>query len=176
MPEPKAAETKKTEQPERTKEERISHAEQKQMLSETAESLPLLHKKRPKRAYLKIEEKPLRRFPKRAEIIVRTPTKKGIGIRTITMPEPQVEFKELKYEKNPNLITIQFGQVKITWRKDLGKGAVYDKEGNFAGAYEKHDLKNQWNKEIALLHDIKNRKRTILYSRYNNQCQNMKEK
>lgn len=155
MPEPKAAETKKTEQPERTKEERISHAEQKQMLSETAESLPLLHKKRPKRAYLKIEEKPLRRFPKRAEIIVRTPTKKGIGIRTITMPEPQVEFRELKYEKNPELITMRIMNLRFTWRKDLKKGAIYDLDGNYLGGFDKWHLKHGWFEYSAFLKAIK---------------------
>jgi hypothetical protein len=48
---------------------------------------------------------------------------------------------EIPKEKNPNLIKIFIGGIKLAWYLDEKKGFIYDENGIYLGALEKHDLK-----------------------------------
>lgn len=141
-----------------TKEEKFLRVEQKQIEEEKTKILNSFSKPKikQKRIFLKLEEKPLRRFPKgRGEITVKLPTKKGLGIETITIPEPQIEFREITFEKNPNLLSIKILNLKFTWRKDLKKGSIYDLEGKYLGSFSKRDFKYGWFQYSVFLREIK---------------------
>jgi hypothetical protein len=49
---------------------------------------------------------------------------------------------EIPKEKNPNLTSFYFGNMRFTWRTDLKKGAIYNLDGIYCGNFVKHDLKN----------------------------------
>jgi hypothetical protein len=48
---------------------------------------------------------------------------------------------EIPKEKNPDLIKIFIGGIKLAWYLDEKKGFIYDENGLYLGAFEKHDLK-----------------------------------
>lgn len=71
---------------------------------------------------------------------------------SIVFPEnSQIRSTEYEKERNPSLITINFGGMKICWRIDLRKGAVFDCDGIYCAGFDKHDLKRAFARFGAIL-------------------------
>ena len=78
---------------------------------------------------------------------------------SVFFPEnSQIVNVAIPKEKNPDLITIRIGDLKLAWYLTDKRGFFYDKNGIWLGNLFKHDLKNAFFEIGALLRLIKNQK------------------
>lgn len=68
---------------------------------------------------------------------------KGTTVITRSMSSESV-LKEIPKEKNPDLITVKFSNIKISIYKKTKKGFIYDSKQNHIGTFRKNDLKSLW--------------------------------
>ena len=100
-----------------------------------------------------------KRYPKRADVKIAFDT--GISEKVISIRFPEkTEIQETEHEMkhNPNLWKLNLGNVTIVYYLDSDKGFVYDCDGNYCGAFEKHDLKNAFKSIGAFLRYVLKRK------------------
>ena len=91
-------------------------------------------------------------------MITRIPIKDGEMITTLSMPETQMVVRKMTLERNPNKILLfEFNGLKFNWYTDTKKGFVFDKEDNYVGHFEKHDLKWLYHKSGIALRNMKKR-------------------
>lgn len=84
---------------------------------------------------------------------------------------------EVNRELNPNLFSVQFGQIRLAYYIDDDKGFVYDKDGFFSGRFDKYDLTRFFSQISPILKVIKLRtSRNILRISKNHQKQERNEK
>jgi len=97
-----------------------------------------------------------KRIPRRTLTTIRVDKGSVEEVLQISYPHSaEVTSHEIPKEKNPNLITINFGNIKVCWYLNEEKGFVYTLDGNFAGSFKRHDLKNAFYEFGVLLKEIK---------------------
>lgn len=97
-----------------------------------------------------------KRTSKRTVATIRVDKGQVEEVTQISFPHSaEVTSHQVPKEKNPNLTTINFGNIKVCWYLNEDKGFVYTLDGNFAGSFKKHDLKNAFHEFGVLLRSIK---------------------
>ncbi len=125
------------------------------------------HKKK-KYPHLTIKEKTVKhKHPKRVEASLKIDTGEKL-MNILASMNSELEVTSIPKQKNPNLISFEIGNIKITWRKDLKRGSVYTLDGKWLGGLEKWDIKKAFFKFGALLKEIKNKNANIILGEKDN--------
>jgi len=79
-------------------------------------------------------------------------------ISLIMPPNAKIVNVEVPKEKNPDLMTIYFSNIKVCYYMKDKKGFVYDSDGVYCGSFDFNDLKRLFVKIGASLKAIKHGK------------------
>jgi hypothetical protein len=129
------------------------HYEEDELREEYPSSYPIKEKiRKATKITTKRRFKPIKKNPRRIRSIIVEDKGKILETTTITYPL-NVQMKRTKHskKKNDNLLVFHVGNLKLTWRIDIKKGAFFDFNGIYLGSFEKHDLKRLFSISSRLL-------------------------
>jgi hypothetical protein len=100
-----------------------------------------------------------KKHPKRPKAVMIMDLGKVEQQIALTFPENSKFINvEIPKERNPDLISWRFGDIKFSYYYKDKKGFIYDENGIYLGGFEKHDLKRLFWKIGDVLRFVKNRK------------------